>query len=133
LVLLDAIGPAQLRFAFGDMATLLEITQRLTEFDASDAIYAAEPWQPSSVAVVLNEPRDGSLPAEAHRLSCRLLLDIAVGRAVMIGFRAWLKREPSLEERCLELIRFATKTPNHCTRRRDDHEIPCWTPAARRE
>ena len=91
------------------MATLLEVTDRLREFEASDAIYAVEPWRPSSVAVVLKEPRDGSVPAEARQLSCRFLLDIAVCRACMIGFRAWLGREPNLEERCLELIRFATE------------------------
>jgi len=91
------------------MATLLEITERLPEFKASDAIYAAEPWEPSSLAVVLDEPRDGSLPAEARQLSCRFFLDIAVCRSSMIGFRAWLGREPTLEEQCREFIRFAIK------------------------
>jgi hypothetical protein len=91
------------------MATLLEITERLPEFKASDAIYAAEPWDPLSLAVVLDEPRDGSLPAEVRQLSCRFFLDIAVCRASMIGFRAWLGREPTLEERCRELISFASE------------------------
>ena len=92
------------------MTTLLETVDRSAELDASEAIYAATPWRPSSVAVVAREPPDGSLPPEASSLSCRFFLDIVVCRAAMIGFRAWLKREPTLEERCLELIRFASKT-----------------------
>jgi len=92
------------------MTTLLEMTERLPELDASEAIYAAEPWQRSSVAVVDREPSDGSPPAEARSLSCRFFLDVVVCRAAMIGFRAWLKPEPALEEKCLELVSFATET-----------------------
>ena len=91
------------------MTTLLQITEQLPNLEASLAIYAADPWKPGSVAVIACEPTDGSLPAEARALACRFFLDVAFCRAAMIGFRAWLKREPTLEERCIELIRWASE------------------------
>ena len=103
-------GQPSLTSAFGEMTTLLEITAQLPSFEASKAIYAAAPWKPASVVVVAGESPDGSLPAEARALSCRFFLDVAFCRAAMIGFRAWLKREPTPEERCIELIRWASKS-----------------------
>jgi hypothetical protein len=97
-------------FAFGEMTTLLEIIEQLPNLEASKAISAAVPWQPASLAIIACERPDGSLPAEARALSCRYFLDVAFCRAAMIGFRAWLKREPTLEESCIELIRWATKS-----------------------
>ena len=91
------------------MTTLLQITEQLPNLEASLAIYAADPWTPSSVAVIACEPAEGSLPAEARAHSCRFFLDVAFCRAAMIGFRAWLKREPTLEERCTELIWWANQ------------------------
>ncbi len=52
---------------------LLELIQRLAagEFGADDdrAIYASPRWSPSSPAVVVEEPRDGSLPLQAAKMT----------------------------------------------------------------
>ena len=91
--------------------TLLDTIRRLPELDAQEAIYASKPWLLSSAAVVTREPRDRSLPAEAHRNSCVFFLDVVVARAFLIGWRAVHKREPSADELCYSLIDFAIDYP----------------------
>jgi hypothetical protein len=87
--------------------TLQETIARLAEFDESQTIYAARPWEPFSEAVVTTEPADRSLPAEAVRSGCHYFLEVFIASEFLQEWRVTLGREPSLLESCNKLIEYA--------------------------
>ena len=87
--------------------TIEDTTRRLGEFDESHTIYAARPWQSSSLAVVAPEPDDGSVPVEAQRQSCGYFLEVSIASEFLTDWRASLGREPSVAEACGRLIQYA--------------------------
>ena len=88
--------------------TLEDIIGRLREFDDSDTIYAASPWQRSSVAVVASpEPDDRSVPIEAQRQGCVYFLEVSIASQFLADWCASLGHEPSVAESCNTLIRYA--------------------------
>jgi hypothetical protein len=89
------------------LVTLADTVRQLNNLKASDTIYVAHPWGPSSIAVIVREPKDGSVPAEARQQVCRFFLDVVVARAFLIGWRSVLDREPTVEEICTRLIDLA--------------------------
>jgi hypothetical protein len=61
--------------------TLAEIVEQLEAMDPGATIYAARPWTADVRAIVIREPEDGSLPAEAANLDYFLEIDVALEAA----------------------------------------------------
>ena len=94
--------------SLGVIVTIEDTTRRLPEFDESHTIYAARPWQLSSVAVVVAPPPDDrSVPIEAQRQGCVYFLEVSIASQFLTDWRASLGREPSVAETCSRLIQYA--------------------------
>ncbi len=92
----------------GQVGGLIDIVERLSEFDKYDTIYAAEPWTEDSDAMVATEPDSGGLPLEAAEAGFEYFLEIFISREVIEGWLASLTEKPSLSETCQRLIEYAT-------------------------
>jgi hypothetical protein len=87
--------------------TLKDTTLRLSECHESHTIYAARPWEPSSVAVVAPEPEGGAVPAAAQQHGCVYFLEVSIASEFLRDWQASLGREPSVAETCRRLIHYA--------------------------
>jgi hypothetical protein len=90
------------------MATRLgDIVTRLSEFDVSDTIYAAEPWTEDSNAIVAYEPESGGLPPEAAEANMKYFLEVSIASDFLEDWIASLQDEPSASATCERLIQYA--------------------------
>lgn len=90
----------------GQVMTLADIVTRLSEFDHTYTIYAAEPWTPTSLAIIDYEPDEGGLPAEALRLGLSYFLEIEIANDVVSGWINTQVRSDSAAT-CQRLIDYA--------------------------
>ncbi|MGC4007077.1 MAG: hypothetical protein QM811_29720 [Pirellulales bacterium] len=81
--------------------TLLELTTHRSDFDPGLTIYAAEPWSPSSLAIVAAESVDGSIPPIALHNQCRYFLEVFIVNEVLSGWSG------SDLDACHRLIKYA--------------------------
>lgn len=92
----------------GKVGRLIEIVERLSEFDEYDTIYASEPWTEDSDAMVATGLDTGKSPPEAIEAGLEYFLEIFISREVIEGWLASLTEKPSLSETCQRLIEYAT-------------------------
>jgi hypothetical protein len=100
--------------------TLQEIVRGLDQFGRGMTIYAADPWQPSTNAIVARPRDDGGVPDEAVLASCRYFLEVIIALEMARHFPIVPGREEAGEtERCARLIEYAEwldsdeKPPSH--------------------
>ncbi len=84
-----------------------DLLDRLASLDEDATIYAAEPWNDESTALVAIEPPTGDLPEEAARRGLKYFLEVHVAREVLSGWEASLSEPPTARERRARLIRYA--------------------------
>jgi hypothetical protein len=88
--------------------TLIEVVGKLESFDEGSTIYAAEPWNENSPAIVEAEPETGGLPTNAQLAGMKYFLEIFIARDFLEGWRKSLGTEPTILEACTRLIQYAT-------------------------
>jgi hypothetical protein len=91
----------------GQVMTLADVAARLSEFDQTYTIYAAEPWTAASSAIVDYEPDEGGLPAEALRLGLSYFLEIEIANDVVDGWISTQEQQPDDAATCQRLIDYA--------------------------
>jgi hypothetical protein len=87
--------------------TLAEAVGRLSEFDADDTIYAAEPWTVDSNVIVAAEPPSGGLPDEAAEHGLKYFLEISVASDFLEDWKNSLRDNPTTPAICQRLIAYA--------------------------
>jgi len=90
--------------------TLQEIVRRIDEFDDAEGaltIYAADPWKPSTLAVVACQRDDRRVPDEAVAAGCRYFLEVSIALEVLEHFPTLHGHQPSEAEKCERLIEYA--------------------------
>lgn len=87
--------------------TLADILSSLDSFDPEGTIYATEPWTRDSAAIVAREPETGALPDEAEALGMKYFLEVFVARDFVADWKSALRREPTPQQTCDRLIRYA--------------------------
>lgn len=91
----------------GQVMTLAEVAARLDEFDRTYTIYAAEPWEALSSAIVDFEPDEGGLPAEASKLGLSYFLELEIANDVRDGWMGTQEHQPDDTEICQRLIDYS--------------------------
>lgn len=86
---------------------LIEAIRDLASLDEANTIYASEPWTPDSEVIVAPEPSSGGLPEEAKRLGLKYFLEVFIARDFLGGWSANLHEEPTLQEKCARVIKYA--------------------------
>jgi hypothetical protein len=87
--------------------TLIEAIRDLDSFGDEATIYAAEPWNESSTVIVALEPAAGGPPTQAAEHGLRYFLEVSIARDFLEGWIGSLGAEPTLEEKCARLIKYA--------------------------
>jgi DNA-directed RNA polymerase subunit RPC12/RpoP len=87
--------------------TLFEIVQGLDQFGHGMTIYAQDPWQPSTNAIVAHPCDDGGVPSEAVTAGCRYFLEVFIALEVLRQFPLVPGQEGGERERCARLIEYA--------------------------
>ena len=90
----------------GQVMTLADVAARLSEFDQTYTIYAAEPWMAASSAIVDYEPDEGGLPAETVTLGLSYFLEIEIANDVVDGWVS-TQQQPDDAATCQRLIDYA--------------------------
>jgi len=70
-------------------------------------IYAEDPWQPTTNAIVARLRDDGGVPAEAVTFGCRYFLEVFLAIGVLRAFPVVPGQEASETEQCARLIEYA--------------------------
>ncbi len=86
---------------------LIELIRDLESLDEEDTIYAAEPWNDDSEAIVAREPDAGGLPPEAERKGLKYFLEVFVARDFAADWSSELGARPSVQQKCARLIEYA--------------------------
>ena len=86
--------------------TLLETTRDLMSFDQEYVICAVAPFAENSQAIVVPAPESG-LVSEIESPGFKYFLEVSIAREVLDGWRSNLSIEPTLEEKCARLIKYA--------------------------
>jgi hypothetical protein len=79
----------------GQVATLGDVIDRISEFDGEDTIYAFEPWTEQSEAMVAREPEAGGLPREAADLGMKYFLEVSIAQEFVEDWVASLGEQPA--------------------------------------
>ena len=87
---------------------LLDCITRIDSLDPDATLWTREPWTPSSETAVEVEPDEGGLPPSLAGTGLVYFLEVDVALEVLEGFTDQLKREPTDDEKCARLIRYAT-------------------------
>jgi hypothetical protein len=91
----------------GPVTPLIDIVTKLGTLDPDATIYAAEPWTCESSAMVDVEPASGGLPEAASRSGLKYFLEVFVAHDFLADWQATLDKQPTDQERCERLIRYA--------------------------
>lgn len=91
----------------GAMRTLAAVVNDLESLDSDATIYVAEPWTGESRTLVEFEPAAGGLPEAAVRDGLKYFLEVFVARDFLADWLTSLSQQPTAEERCERLIRYA--------------------------
>ncbi|MDV5356565.1 hypothetical protein QM201_16970 [Enterobacter asburiae] len=93
----------------GNRMTLYDLVNSLTSVDEDKTIYAKRPWQPGTAVVVATELDEGGVPDEAAKAGAEYFLEVFLANDVLKGWLSSLDKEPTIEEKCLRLIKYAEK------------------------
>jgi len=75
--------------------------------DENGTIYAAEPWEENSAAIIVHEPTSGSSPAAAAEVGLRYFLEVSVAREFLEDWVGSLDSEPTLRAKVERLTQYA--------------------------
>jgi hypothetical protein len=87
--------------------TLLQIIERLSEFDGEDTIYAAKPWTDGSKAILARMTLEGGPPAEALKAGLPYFLEIDIARDFVEDWIKYLGFDPGPSATCGRVIQYA--------------------------
>jgi hypothetical protein len=87
---------------------LIEVVRDLESLDAESTIYAAEPWNSESEALVAPEPASGGLPIDAEKQGLKYFLEVFIARDFAADWALQLGARPSVLQTCARLIEYAT-------------------------
>ena len=90
--------------------TLQDIVRSIDGLDDADGaltIYAADPWTPSTSAIVVRQRDDGRIPDQAVAAGCRYFLEVSIALEVLAHFPILRGHQPSEAEKCERLIEYA--------------------------
>jgi hypothetical protein len=82
--------------------TLLEAIEKLSSFNQSYTIYAAQPWTAESQTIVAPEPEAGGFPVEAGTENLEYFLEIFIANEILESSQT---APPT--EKCARLIQYA--------------------------
>jgi hypothetical protein len=85
---------------------LIDAVQQLESIDGDSAIYARQPWTPSSEARLAVEGSEEEKQTKAEGL--RYFLEVFIAKEVLEDWSSTLKQSPSDEQSCARLIEYAT-------------------------
>lgn len=100
------MATADMRYGRNRM-TLSDLIDRLNSFEEEKTIYAKQPWHPDTIAIVADEPDEGGIPDEASKVGAEYFLEIFLASEFLEGWTSHLDKEPTVEEKCLRLIKYA--------------------------
>lgn len=86
---------------------LIDIVSQLDNFDEEMTIYASEPWDLNSDALVDFEPDEGGLPLEAREKNLEYFLEVYLAKEFLDGWVENQKAGVSRSEICNRLIEYA--------------------------
>jgi len=86
---------------------LNDVINQLDSFDEEKTIYAKRPWHPDTIAIVAIEPDEGGIPDEAAKVGAEYFLEIFLANEFLEELLSYSEKFPSIEERCLRLIKYA--------------------------
>jgi len=91
--------------------TIADVLRDLDAVDEMSTIYAAEPWTAGSQVLIEPEPPEevDSVPMVVQHLGLKYtyFLEVFVAREFLDGWIGNLATEPTLEDKCERLIRYA--------------------------
>jgi hypothetical protein len=87
------------------MKKLIEIVRDLDASDDEGTIYAAQPWNENSEAIVARETPQGVDQYKSLRLE--YFIEVFIARDFLKGWIANLGAEPTLQQKCSRLIHYA--------------------------
>ena len=90
------------------MNRLIEVVDRLSEFDDNGTIYASEPWTETSCAIVAVEPEVGGLPLEAAERGVTYFLEVSIARDFIEDWQSLQNEKVTSSDICRRLIQYAT-------------------------
>lgn len=91
----------------GQITTLGDVIDRLSEFDSEDTIYASEPWTERSDAMVAREPEAGGLPPNVSDASMKYFLEVSIAQDFVEDWLASLNEQPTPSAACRRMIDYA--------------------------
>ena len=91
----------------GELVTVIDVVRDLDSFDSEAIICAKQPWAEDSQAMVIIDPQARRIPAEAESVGMTYFLEVFIARDFLIGWRANLNTEPTLQQKCARLIEYA--------------------------
>ena len=88
--------------------TLLDIVAQLNDFDETQTIYAREPWNEGSEAVVAPEDESGTLvPPRLQANGFSYFIEVFIAKDFLHDWRESTSSTPSDREACARLIQYA--------------------------
>ena len=91
----------------GQAMRLVDVIDKLAEFDSEDTIYALEPWTAESEAVVAREPAQGGLPPDALEAGMKYFLEISIAKDFAEDWRNSSDGHPNAWSVCQRVIEYA--------------------------
>lgn len=86
---------------------LIDVINSLDIFEEDKTIYAVEPWNTDSKAIVAIEQDDGSLPGEVRSMGMSYFLEVFLAKEFLEGWIASQAHQVTIEEKCARLISYA--------------------------
>lgn len=91
-----------------EVMRLDDVMRRLASLDQDATIYAVEPWNADSLAVVEIAPESGRTPDELVQQGFAYFLEVFISREVLEDLELMLGAKPPTEqERCDRVISYA--------------------------
>ena len=91
----------------GQAMRLVDVIDKLPEFDSEDTIYALEPWTAESEAIVTREPAHGGLPQEALHAGMKYFLEISIAKDFVSDWGTSSGGQPDAWTVCQRVIEYA--------------------------
>ena len=104
---MSAVWPDEGQSLNDKTATLLEVVGELSDLDDQLTIYAQEPWNPTSLAVVAHEAEDGTWVQYRDGIAFSYFLEVFIALDFLKGWEANSAEPIGLPAKCNRLIEYA--------------------------
>ena len=95
---------------------LIELIRDWDVLDDDGTIYASQPREENSEAIVAHQPELGGLPPQAERPGLNYFLEVFIASKFVGGWAANLDAQPALQQECARLIGYAANDAQKATR-----------------